>query len=267
MLLPRFALNRDPLRHWPALLETALVLVLALQAAHLLWALLTPAGPLGPPAIHYLPARLPALASHDPFFGGTTAGATPSSTGLEGWRLFGLRHGQDSGSAILAKDKAAQAAYRPGDELAPGLVLESVAMDHVLVRDGGTTRRLDLSMPPDPSVASSPAAAQLASASPVQVKAAAADVDPGQLLAQSGLKVLDEGGRTVGYTLMPQGDGALLRKAGLQPGDVLLRVNSQPLGPGTLAEVAEELKQNPHATIEFRRDGHTHTVTLGSGTL
>ena len=253
--------NRDRLRHWPALLEAALVLLLALQAARLVWVLLTPAGPLGPSAPAVLPAPLPALSGRDPFFAGAVAATGPASAGLEGWRLFGLRNDAHGGSAILAMDTAAQAAYLPGDELAPGLVLDSVAADHVLVREGGSFRRLDLPLQQGPQATPSPAASALASAAPT-----AADIDPARLLARSGLKQLDENGRGAGYTLMPQADGPLLRQAGLQPGDVLLRVNGQPLAPGTFAEVVEELKRNPRATVEFQRGGQTHTVTLGSGT-
>lgn len=260
--------NRDTHQHWLTLLEAALVLILAIQFARLLWALLAPVGGSVPNPIHGLPAEPPALAGHDPFFGGTPIGTHPASSGIDGWQLFGLRQGADGGSAILARDRGAQAAYRPGDELAPGLVLDRVAVDHALMRDGSVTRRLDLPSPMNTSSVHVPAAG---SQTPVPVTPAtsgieAVDVDPGQLLARSGLKAHSEGGQVVGYTVMPQGNGALLRLAGLRPGDVVLRVNRQPLAPGTFAEVAEELKRNPRATIEFRRDGQLQSVTLGSGT-
>lgn len=247
------------------MLEAALVLVLAVQAARLLWAVLAPVGPLASPAPVGLPAQLPALSALDPFFGGAAGNAVPAAD-LQGWRLFGVRSDAAGGSAILARDQSAQAAYRPGDELAPGLVLDSVHAGHVLVRSAGATLRLDLPTPATSPAGASPAAASAPASTLPTASAGTADVDPAQLLARSALKQLDEGGRSAGYTLMPQADGPLLRQAGLRPGDVLLRVNGQPLAPGTFAELADELKRNPSATIEFEREGQTHTVTLGSGT-
>ena len=259
--------TRDALRRWPALLEVALVLLLALQAAHLLWALATPVGPLAQAGTGTLPARLPVLAGLDPFFGGVIAGPARTSAGLDGWQLFGVRVAGEGSSAILAKDKSSQSAYRPGDELAPGVVLERVEADHVTIRDGGIPRRLELPIADIPAGSAAPAVSRLPSALPATATAAVpVSVDPGQLLAQSGLKAVDEGGRVAGYTLMPQGDDSLVRAAGLKPGDVLLRVNGQPLAPGTFAESAAELQRDPRATIEFQRDGQPQSVTLGNQT-
>lgn len=266
MFPSRLIPNRDTHLRWLTLLEAALWLALAIQLARLLWALLAPVSGTVPAMIHALPAELPALAEHDPFFGRTPTGTNPASSGVEGWHLFGLRQDDDGGSAILARDQGNQAVYRPGDELAPGLALASVAADHVLVRDGSVTRRVDLPSPVNNAAARAPISQSQAPTTPVPTDIEAIDVDPGQLLARTGLKAYSEGGQVIGYTLMPQGNGALLRLAGLRPGDVLLRVNQQPLAPGTIAEVAEELKRDPRATIEFQRDGELRSIALGRST-
>lgn len=262
MPLPRLSIDRDVFRHAPAVLEGVLVVLLALQAARLLWAVITPVGPLGPLPAWPAAAEVPALAGRDPFDAGDSA-AEPASPGLHDWRLFGLRTGSDGGAAILANGSGPQRAYRPGDALAPGLVLERVEAGHVLVRDAGASRRLELPPPRGQPRRAAPSSALLAT--PAPATDAAATVDPSRLLAGSGLRHAGEGDGSAGYTVMPQADNALLRQAGLRPGDVLLRVNGQPLAPGTFAEVAAGLQRNPHARIEFRRDGQDHSITLGSG--
>src|SRR5690606_40374864 len=151
-----------------------------------------------------------------------------------------------------------------GKELAPVLVLDLVASGHVALRAGGIARRIAL-----PQAATLPRRAPAAPATlPGTAPAAstAADVDPPRLLGQSGLRHTGQDDGSAGYTVMPQADGSLLRQAGLRPGDVLLRVNGQPLAPGTFAEVAAELQRNPRAKSDFRRDGRDHSITLGSGT-
>lgn len=261
LAVPRPGSIRDSFRQWPALAQAALVLLLALQAGRVAWEM---AAPVAPPSAAPLPTptQVPALSGYDPFFGGRTAAA---DTGLQGWTLYGVRTGS-RGSAILGRGDGPQAAYRVGDELGPGLVLERVAADHVIVRDGDRARRLDLPGPAD--AAASAAAASPPTAAPAPASAAAQtparDVDPVRLLAETGLKVRFERGG-IGYEIMPRGDGRLLQQAGLQPGDVLLSINGQPLGPGQLPEVRAQLEANPHAVVGFRRGGQVHTVTLGSG--
>lgn len=262
MPLPRLSIDRDVFRHAPAVLEGVLVVLLAIQAARLLWAVITPVDPLGPLPGWTPAAEVPALAGHDPFRTGDD-GADPATPGLQDWRLFGLRSGSDGGAAILANGSGPQRAYRPGDMLAPGLVLERIEAGHALFRDGGASIRLELPAQHGlPRRAASPPSTLPATSA---TGTAAAAVDPSRLLAGSGLRHAGEGDGSAGYTVMPQADGALLRQAGLRPGDVLLRVNGQPLAPGTFAEVAAELQRNPRARIEFRRDGQDHSITLGSG--
>ncbi|WP_158675186.1 MULTISPECIES: type II secretion system protein N [unclassified Pseudoxanthomonas] len=273
--MPR-PLPNSLLRHWPALAEAALVLVLLLQLARLLWLAFAPAPASAGAAPVAVAAEAPALAGLDPFFGNA-----PEAAGEAGsWRLFGLRVAADGGSAILARDGGPQQAYRVGDALAPGVVLEAVAADHAVLLDAGVRRRLELPAVqgagpgggPAPAAlpASAPAPAPAALPAPAPATAAAPeqetrDVDPARLLAEAGLRTYQEAGRVAGYTLMPRGDAALLRAAGLQPGDVLLSVNGQALDPEHLPEVAEQLKSNPRAVIAYRRDGQVRTVTLGTG--
>lgn len=47
-----------------------------------------------------------------------------------------------SGAAVLSVGGAAQAAYRSGDTLAPGVVLQHIAGDHVIVLQDGNPQRV-----------------------------------------------------------------------------------------------------------------------------
>src|SRR5690606_40652974 len=100
-----------------------------------------PASAGAPPPPVAVAAEARALAGLDPFFGDA-----PEAAGEAGgsWRLFGLRVAADGGSAILARDGGPQQAYRVGDALAPGVVLEAVAADHAVLLDAGVRRRLEL---------------------------------------------------------------------------------------------------------------------------
>lgn len=255
---------------WPMLLGALLLLVVLVQAGRGVWLLVEPLRdpePTPASAIAPLPGDVPLLAGRDPFFGGSGA-PVEAATDAEGWRLFGLRTGADGGSAILARESEPQRTFGVGEEIAPGIVLASVARDHALLRVGGSERKLE--MPEVTSVLATPApAASVPSAAPPMADSApleVADVHPGQLLSQAGLRPALEGGRIAGYTLLPRGDSRLIQAAGLQAGDVLTGVNGQPLDAERLPEVLAQLQSSPRAIVTFRRDGQTRTVTLGSGT-
>lgn len=247
-------------------IEILLFSVLALQAARLLWGVLAPVSVQAPPMAMSFPSQpVVALSGYEPFF--PDAAAAGSGPGLlQGWSLFGIRRAADpaASTAILSQDGQPQSAFRVGDEVADGIVLHEVAADHVLLAQGATTRRLAL---PDASPAASasgalPSAAPLAATTPAS-PSAAVPVDPRELFTGTGLRAHREDGRIAGYTVMPGNNEVLLRRAGLQPGDVLLDVNGRALAPGRLLELADELRANPQARVTFRRDGQTHTIDLG----
>lgn len=258
--------NPDLLARWrgrlPAFVEAGVVVLLALQAARLLWLVFNPTGPVGmPEAALTTTATAPMLGRSDVFFRQMTLDAgNRGTTGALGYTLFGVRGGgSHTGSAILGNADGQQAAYRLGDAIAPGLVLDAVGADHVILRSGGARQRIDL--PGRPTASPTPAAAApgvLPTGAPARNAAAPDAIDPQHLLAQAGLRPRSEGG----YTVIPRGDGAVLRQAGLQSGDVLLSVNGQTLTPERLGELNEELKGQPEIAITFERDGQTRTVTL-----
>ncbi|WP_255516471.1 type II secretion system protein N [Luteimonas suaedae] len=243
-------------------LEVALVLLLAAQAARLLWIVLTPLGPVGTAsAAPAPPADSPLSLSGDPFFPSARSGRAPASA--HGYRLFGVRRSGNGGSAILAGSDGAQGAFRVGDEIAEGVVLQAVGSDHAVLRAGGNDQRIALQETATATARTPPASpAALPAARASGDGNAATAIDPQQLLAQAGLRPRTEDGRITGYTLIPRGGGALLRQAGLESGDVLLAVNGQALTPERMTELEQELARRDRAEITVQRGGETKTITL-----
>lgn len=247
-------------RGWlPTAVELALLMLLAVQAARLLWLALTPIGPIGAstPADDSFVATTPRLPVIDIFFRQMTVAGTDSGSGEAlGYTLFGVHSDIDGdGSAILGKNDD-QASYAVGDEVASGIVLESVGANHAVLLASGSRHRIDL--PRHAEARTRPAPTTLPVGSPKPAAAATPTVDPQALLAEAGLRENADGG----YTLIPRGDGALLRQVGLKSGDVLLSVNGRPLDPGRLGALKDELKGQSQVTIQYQRDGQTHTTTL-----
>ncbi|MCE4371937.1 type II secretion system protein N [Xanthomonas hortorum] len=240
-----------------------LLAVLALQCARLLWVLITPIGPLGTGQVATVAnADVPAL-RRDVFYR-----SVPESNS-DGIVLHGVRAGGTQAAAFLSNGDGKQGAYRVGDAVVPGVVVHAIASDHVLLRASNGVRRLALVESMASSSSASPAANATTSASSapavmsnvgtVAGAAVATAVDPQQLLTTAGLRASTDGS---GFTVMPRGDGALLRQAGLAPGDVLTQINGRTLDAEHLRELQDELRDGQAATLTYRRDGQTHTMTL-----
>lgn len=252
------------------LAEVAVVALLALQCARLLWLLLPPAplGTIPDGGAGLMAPRLERL-SIDAFHPGAATGAIADTSGL---RLYATRGGAAGGSAIVADRDGSQRSYAVGDEVAPGVVLAAVHADHAILESAG--RRTELRFPVATASNRPPAtAAPVATRAPAATTTLATDasppvIDPAQLLAEAGLRPVDDGdgGSEAGYTVIPRGDGAILRQAGLQAGDVLLSVNGQALTPERYAELGDSLAGAATITLTYRRDGQVRTATLQAPT-
>ncbi|MBB4734277.1 general secretion pathway protein C [Xanthomonas arboricola] len=244
-------------------LACVLLALLALQCARVVWAVIAPIGPLGTAeAATAAGADVPAL-RRDVFYR-----SVPESSS-DGVVLHGVRAGGTQAAAFLSSGDGKQGAYRIGDIVVPGVTVQAIASDHVLLRTGSGVRRLALVESTASAAATSPAATTTAAVGGVPAvtsnvgtaagTATAAAVDPQQLLTTAGLRASKDAN---GFTVMPRGDGALLRQAGLAPGDVLTQLNGRTLDAEHLRELQDELRDGQAATLTYRRDGQTHTTTL-----
>lgn len=210
----------------------------------------------------------------DAFFRTGTESSLSDATAADSnqMRLFGLRSdGAGGGSAIIGLADGRQVSVGVGEAVEPGLVLQSVGPDHVILARGGSLSRLvfgetpvGAAPPPPPpqgpqTVRPEPVVAPVTAPAPPPVSMAA----PAGLMAQAGLRPRMRGLRMDGFTV--SGDGAALRAAGLRPGDVILAVNGQRLDSlERITALRGELAGSDSAELRFERDGAVQTATIGT---
>lgn len=257
--------------------EMALALALAVQLGQVGWILFRPApspAVVGPVAS--TPADPAVFERFDAFFrtGGVSSLSEATAAGSSQVRLFGLRSdGAGGGSAIIGLPDGRQVSVEVGEQVEPGLVLQSVGDDHVILMRGGSVTRLIFSdtpmgaapVPPPPpgpqTVRPEPEPA-----APAVAPASGPAVDPARLMAQASLRPRMRGMRIDGFTVSGAGDGTVLRSAGLRPGDVILAVNGQPLDSlERITALRGDLANSTSAELRYERDGAVHTSTVRTG--
>lgn len=197
------------------------------------------------------------LARFDPFLG---QGAVAETTSAGGWTLHGVRSGGGGfDTAILAGDDGRQQLYRVGEVLAPGVMLHTVAADHVLLSRGGGVSRVDF-----PEASSPPAAAAPAPIAPAGPAASTGGrVSPARFSADVAMSPRLRDGRVNGVTVQPRGQGASLQAAGLRAGDVIVSVNGTPIDSAErAADLALELQAGSSAEITYEREGRRVATTV-----
>jgi general secretion pathway protein C len=144
------------------LLELALLGLIALQCARLIWTAATPVGAVGDwrgGGTEQTSASTDVLAAFDPFFrlSGAAGPVTVTSLNL---KLFGIRQDQVSGrgSAIIAGSDGQQRSIGVGEEIEPGVTLKSVEFDSVTISRGGADEQLFMDQSGTPATAAPPAA-------------------------------------------------------------------------------------------------------------
>lgn len=253
--LTRRFIDADGMPRLLRLLEGLLLVLLAVQAARLLW-LTQPAAPIGD-AAPALPAAIPTVPRID-LFHRSDAPVAGAAADVGGYRLRGVRVDARGGSAILLDAAGKQQSWAVGDTIAPGIVLAGVGPGYAALRGPDGTQRLQL-----------PAAAGAAAATPALPASlppngagtgtiASPGIDPAAMLAQAGLGPNEAGG----YTVNPRGDDALLRAAGLQGGDVVIAVNGTTLNAENVTTFPGELAPGAALTLSIRRGGQPRTITI-----
>jgi general secretion pathway protein C len=257
----RAILRRLPRVNVYSATELLLLAGLAVQAARLLWTIVTPVSPLGdwrPAPVAEVASPVALLNGFDPFvrLGGQAGPAVVTSLQLT---LFGTRVDEASGggSAILAGADGVQRAIAVGEEIQPGVTLKGVAFDHVTIDRGGVAEDLFL----DQSAGAPPA--------PVQPAAGALPPQPGagvpvaQLRREIGFIPRIDSGRVSGLVVRPQGSGAAFRAAGLREGDVITSLGGRPVnGPDDLDRVARDFAGGGNVPITVERGAETLSLAI-----
>lgn len=240
--------------------ELLLLAGLAVQAARLIWTIVTPVSPLGdwrPAAVAEVAAPVTLLNGFDPFFrlGAQAGPAVVTSLQLT---LFGTRvdEAMGRGSAILAGPDGVQRSIAVGEEVQPGVTLKAVAFDHVTISRGGAAEDLFLDQSKSVAAAPAPATAGL----PPQP---GAGLPIGQIRQEIGFIPRIDGGRVSGLVVRPQGSGAAFRAAGLKEGDVITSLGGRPIsGPDDVERIARDYAGGGNVPVVVERGAETIPLAI-----
>lgn len=215
-------------------------------------------------------------------FGGGVVDVQASASGLILKAIFMARPAGAS-SALIAVGDAPATAVRPGQTLSSGAVIQSIGVDHVVLQVGGQSERLEFPKPVDvsgdqPSPASTLPASQPAQPARAARAPAASPTGAGQSgmvpsvveqyrqrLAGNPQAVASEMNLTPTAAGFRVGDNppAPLRAAGLQPGDIVEKVNNQPVGAlGNARATLDQAITSGGARVEVLRNGRRITLSF-----
>jgi len=233
--------------------ELAMIALVAVLAARLVWAVLTPVTPLGDWAKseRVAPVELSRFLGFDPFFRNQPARGAPVVTSLQ-LVLFGIRMNEASGggSAIIEVPGDGQQSFAVGDEIMPGVTLKAVAYDHVIIARGGADEQLYV--------------AQSESGDRAPIPTVDASGAPGVSTIAGAVTAAprNENGLVTGVTIQPGDDTVAFAATGLQAGDVLLRVNGERVRAleDIATAVAANAGQGP-IQMDIERGGQRITIS------
>jgi len=273
----RRLLRRIPRSTVYSALELALLSLLALQSARLVWTIVTPVDPVGQwrASGGFAPGSSALLGQFDPFFRLSGAAGPVVVTSLN-LKLFGVREDRATGrgAAIVALPDGTQRSFAVGDEIVPGVTLTAVGFDSVTISRSGTPEQLflDQSQPAalagagaPPMVVGAPPPGGFAplpivttAAPPVEVEGSAAtDIQFSPRL---------NGRNVTGVTVAPKGAGTAFRAAGLAAGDVIVSVNGQRItSPDQARSLAGQISGNREVTMQVERNGRVVPLRVRVG--
>jgi general secretion pathway protein C len=240
----------------------ALVLVLAYQLAHWTWVFVAPGSMAAVPDAD----RGVDMAAIARLFG-AAAPSSSTSASTSGLKLKGVI-APDAGpaaSAIFSPGAGKDIAVFVNREIQPGIKLLEVKPDHVIVSRAGVRERIDLEARRGLAAASAPggrtqgfkinvakSGSNNYSLSRKELDEALRDPNQLNYLGQIGIP---PGG---GVRMDAAPNGSLANKLGLQPGDVIKKVNGQNVAsPGDLARLYTQFGTISLIQAEVQRGGST----------
>lgn len=276
----RRLLRRVPRATVYSAMELALLSLLALQCARLVWTVVTPVGPVGDwkasSALRPVLPRSTGLTSFDPFFrlsGASTAPVVVTSLNL---KLYGVREDRASGrgSAIISTPDGQQRNFLVGEEIVPGVTLTTVGFDSVTISRSGTAEQLflDQSSPAEviaPQGGTAPATTTTPSPGlvlpPQPTPTVVAPPRTSSIASEIQFQPRINGGQVNGIVVQPQGSGDAFRAAGLAPGDVILSVNGQRITSADQARAIAGQVGQGDVSVQVERGGRTIPLRVGAG--
>jgi general secretion pathway protein C len=207
-----------------------------------------------PPALSAPTISPPPLAAPPPPMPVVTAppiNAAPVQGSAAALALQGVSGGGPGGGAALIQyQTGTQRLVRVGREIVPGMVLTSVGPTYAIASSGGGRVRLDLNRPGATPVTAAGGSTPAVPTPPTAVSERAETMD-----LRLGLQPVRNGGRVSGYMVKPGAGLARLGQAGLQPGDVIARVNGSELDEERLLELSWQMSNSEKIDLDVVRGG------------
>ncbi len=192
-------------------------------------------------------------------FGGAAEPAAPTGLTALNYKLLGVfaTREREGMAAIINTGDPKNKAVRAGEEVAPGIVLDMVFADHVLLRRQGVTERLNLDSKGGKLLASPAASTQdvemLGDGSYRVARARVQGMLQGAGQGELFGSVADAPNGGVSVVLPP---ASPVLKLGLRSGDVIRRVNNQAIHQSAdLAKLVSEFGRTDNIRIEGSREG------------
>lgn len=248
--------------------ELALLALIAVQLARIVWTVLTPVGPFGDwrprqAAVPSAEVRKALFMGFDPFFRVAAPGGSAEQvvTSLD-LKLFGTRinEGSGGGSAIIATPDDMQGSFVPGDEILPGVSLKSVAFDHVVIDRGGREETLFLDQSGAASLATPDASANTPATAPASP---GGELTPDNVRREISFAPRTEEGRVTGIVVSPSGDGQAFRTAGFRSGDIIVQVNGRAVSSaGDIQTLIGQLTPGSRLSFQVERGAAVVPVAM-----
>ena len=179
-------------------------------------------------------------------------------------RLTGVAMRTSGGCALIVVQGQPESAFCAGDEISPGVQLDSVQRDRIVIVRGGAREAVLMkdaeATPGVPGAAAAPPPPIVQSAGDRQI------VDRRQLQQQLGrpeflgqaVIVPSPGG---GFLVREMQPGSLYEKLGLRPGDVIRTVNGQPVSSmDDVMRLYQQFGSAERVLVEVQRGGRSETL-------
>jgi hypothetical protein len=211
-------------------------LVIVALLAYLLW----PEGDAPPPApVQPEPVAPPPLVIVPP--------AAAPAVDVSQLHLFGVM----ASGAVFGMADGGQRFVPVGREIVPGVTLLRVELHHAVLATAAGEVRLGFDGVDRSRAAPAPSSASRAGSDDT-------------LRYRLGLAPRMVGGRVSGFTVRPGADLPALARAGVQPGDLILRVNGSQLDEERRDELAWTIANSRQVELEIERGGRPLRLTLQS---
>lgn len=196
-------------------------------------------------------------------FGAASAGAGSPATSNLNIKLKGVFASRaDAPGMAIVNSGDRDATARVGSEIVPGVVLEAVHPQYVMLRRNGSLERVNLEEPQRTAVAPAPRAPP-GRAPPGRAAQQSSPAPQPGIETPAPAPAQSAPGASQGLMIQSVPPGSLLERIGLQPGDVVRTVNGE--GVSSEADVARILQSlGPQATLtaEVQRGNATIPIAV-----